>query len=203
MIANIIHPRADDINEYVNQINEVADSDIWVADHLAFFVGALLITFGLYIFGRTLTSDKGMLWSRLGEISLVVSTSLITVLMAIDGMASKSVHDTYAEDKTNQATFQDSILIEEIDVALFSMFIILFFGVTFLLYGLAILSDTEYPRALGLVAIILSILSLVLGFVQAFNGLSDLLTGMLFPAVASFLNIWIIALGVIMLRRSM
>ena len=203
MIANILHPRAEDIDEYINQVNEVADSDNWVAMHLGFFVGALLIAFGLYIFGRSLTSDNAVVWSRLAEIPLVISTSLVTVLIGLDGMASKAVHDTYAEDPTDTAALSDSILIEEIDVALFSMFIIIFFGVTFLLYGLATLSDKEYPRLLGLAAIVLSMASILLGFVQAFNGLSDLVTAMLFPLAASLLNIWVIIIGVLMLRRSM
>ena len=42
-IANMLHARSDDIETYAEQVKAVADSDIWITDHLLLFAGGILV----------------------------------------------------------------------------------------------------------------------------------------------------------------
>ncbi len=57
-------------------------------------------------------------------------------------------------------------MMEEFDIGLFSIFIIVFFGVTLLVYGLGVALSDNFPRWLGWVAVVLATASLIAGFVQ-------------------------------------
>ena len=201
MVANMLHPRSPDLDVYQEQIETVADSDIWIVDHLAFLVGALLITLGLYALARSLYTSPGSHWARLGVISLVISGALVTVLMGLDGIASKFVHDSFAAAPGSESALRVSLMMEEIDVALFSLYIVVFFGLTILLYGLAVGFSGAYPGWLGWVAVVLGAVSFVIGTIQAIDGLSVLITSVLFVGVASLVNIWVIIMGWYLWRR--
>ena len=195
MVANLLHPRSSDIDVYEEQIETVADSDIWIVDHLAFMVGAWLITLGLYALARSLYATPGAVWARLGVIPLVISGALVTVLMGLDGIASKFVHDSFAVTPGSESAQRVSLMMEEIDVGLFSVYILVFFGLTILLYGLAVGYSGTYRSWLGWVAVALGAASLIIGTIQAIDGLSVLITSVLFVLVASLVNVWVIVMG--------
>lgn len=203
MTANVLHPRSSDISVYKEQIDTVAASDIWIADHLLFLAGGLLILLGLYAFGRSISGDRASTWARFGAVMAVVSTSVLAVLAGIDGIASKFVHDSYASASgAEKATaLQISEMLEQVDVALFSIWIVMFFGLTFLFFGLAVVQGNDYPAWLGWSAIVLALASMTVGTVQAFDGLSVATTNVSFVGVASLLNIWIIVMGWYLWRR--
>lgn len=48
MIGNMLHARADGIEIYQNQIQAVAESDIWIVDHLTLGIGMLLLSVDCY-----------------------------------------------------------------------------------------------------------------------------------------------------------
>ncbi|MCH8338017.1 MAG: hypothetical protein IH858_04095 [Chloroflexi bacterium] len=111
------------------------------------------------------------------------------------------MHDAYAA-APGAGTLAIAEMMEEIDIGLFSTFIIVFFGVTLLLYGLGVAFSDNYPRWLGWVAVVLATASLITGFVQAYTGLSVLVTSMLFSSFSSFLTLWLLTMGVLMWRRT-
>ena len=195
MVANLLHPRSSDIEVYEEQIETVADSDIWIVDHLAFMLGALLITLGLYALARFLYTTPGSHWARLAVIPLVISGAVVTVLMGLDGIASKFVHDSLAAAPRSESAQRVSLMMEEIDVGVFSVYILVFFGLTILLYGLAVGYSGTYPSWLGPVAVALGAASIVIGTIQAIDGLSVLITSVLFVLVASLVNVWVIVMG--------
>ena len=204
VIANVLHARSSDIEVYEEQIRTVAASDIWIADHLLLMVGGLLIILGLYALGRSISGEPASTWARFGSVTAIVSGGVIVVLSGIDGIASKFVHDAFAAASGPEAAtaLQISEMLEEVDVALFSILILVFFGFTFLLYGLAVALGSEYPTWLGWAAIVLAVASLIIGTVQAFDGLSVITTNVSFAGVASLLNIWIIVMGWYLWRRA-
>ncbi len=87
-------------------------------------------------------------------------------------------------------------MMEEIDVSLFSFYIVIFFGLTFFLYGLAVLKSEEYPTWVGWIAVILSVASFVVGLVQTYTGLSVLVTNMLFASFSSLLTLWLLIMNI-------
>ena len=189
MAGNMLHARSSDIEITAEQVKAVAGSDIWVTDHLLFVLGALLMVGGLVALQRSITSEPGASWARFGYLGAIVSSGLVVVLGAIDGIASKVVHDTWAAatgpDKATALMISEAL--EEIDIGLFSIIIIVFFGITFILYGLAV--------ALG-------IGSFTIGTVQAYVGLSVLGTNFLFAGFASLLTVWVLVMGILMWRKT-
>ena len=202
--ANMLHPRSPDIEVTAEQVETVADSSIWLTGHLLLGLGALLMLGGLVALQRSITSQPGASWARLGYVAALLSTGLVVVLMGVDGIASKVVHDAWASaagpDKAVALAISEAV--EEIDIGLFSMYIIVFFGATFILYGLAVALSEVYPKWLGWVAVGLGSASLIVGTVQAYNGLSVLGTNYLFSGVASLLTIWVLVMGIMMWRKT-
>ena len=76
MVANAIHPRGD-LEDAAATLKEIADSDIWVTDHLGIAVGALLVLGGLVAIYRSITTEPGAVWARLGFAGALVSTGLL------------------------------------------------------------------------------------------------------------------------------
>ncbi len=203
MIFNMLHARADDIEIYQNQIQAVADSDIWIVDHLGLGIGMLVLSVGLLFLGRSIAGGRAQVWVKVAELALFASVGLGAVLFAVDGISSKFIHDAFvAAPAGEQATaLRVSELMEQIDVGLFSMLIIVFFGFTFGSYGVALKMSDSYHMAYGWIALVLGIVAIVIGIYQAIDGLSTEVTTFAFAGVASVLNLWVIVIGVNMWRR--
>lgn len=204
MIANIVHPRSPNIEVYKAQIELVAHSHIWVTDHLFLFLGGFLLLGGLIAVRHSIATGAAAAWAQLGYVSAVVSTSLWAVLMGLDGIASKAVHSSWAVASIEEKVIALRIaeMMEEIDVALFSLYIILFFGITFFLYGVAVSMSDRYPKWLGWVAIVLALAAFVVGVIQTYAGLSVLVTNVLFATLSSFLTLWVFVMGVLTWRKA-
>ena len=69
MIANIVHPRSPNIQITVKQIETVAQSHIWVTDHLLLLLGGLLLLPALIAVQRSITTGPGAVWAYLGYVS--------------------------------------------------------------------------------------------------------------------------------------
>ena len=204
MLSNMLHARSSDIEIYQNQIQAVADSDIWIVDHLGLGIGMLLLSVGLLFFGRMIVGGRAQVWVKVAEYALFASAGLGVVLFAVDGISSKFIHDAFVAAPAGEsaAALRVSELMEQIDVGLFSMLIIVFFGFTFGSYGAALLQSDSFHKAFGWVALVLGVVAIGIGVFQAIDGLSTLVTTYLFAGVASVLNLWVIVIGVIMWRRS-
>ena len=164
----------------------------------------LLLSVGLLFLGRVIVGARAQVWVKVAELTLYASVGLGVVLIALDGITSKSVHDAFAAASGSEATvaLRDSELMEQIDVGLFSMWIIVFFGFTFASYGVALLQSSSFNKYYGWVALVLGAVAVAVGVYQAIDGLSEVVTSYLFVAVASILNLWVIVIGVNMWRRS-
>ncbi len=204
-VGNMLHPRSDDIEIYAEQIKTVAESDFWVTDHLLFFVGAILIAVFLIALHRTMLDGLPGALSRLGYFGTVASTAVITVLVGLDGLASKATHDAWAAapgvDKAVALRIAEAM--EEVDVGVFSAWIILFFGATFIVYGLAVAMSDNFPKWMGWIAAALGLVSLVVGFYQAYDGLSVFITNIAFSGAATLLTVWVLVMAIMMGRKTM
>lgn len=204
MVSNVLHPRSPDISDYRQQIKTVGTSDIWVADHLVFLLGALLMSAGLLAVGRALAEDvAAQPWVRLADAMMIVSAAVVAVLMAVDGLASKEVHQAALAAPPDQsvAYYAAAELMETIDASVFSIWICTFFGLTFGLYSVALLSGERFPHSAGWVAAVAASAAFVLGVIQGVDGLSKLVTNQLFVLAASVLNTWLLVISVVIYRR--
>jgi len=95
MIGNMLRARADDIEIYQNQIQAVAESDIWIVDYLALGIGMLLLSVGLLFLGRSIVGGRLQVWVKIAEYALFASAGLGVVLFAVDGISSNFFHDAF------------------------------------------------------------------------------------------------------------
>jgi len=128
-VGNMLHPRSQGIEVYAEQIKAVSESDFWISDRLLLFVGALLIAVFLLAPHRTM----------------------------LDGLASKATRDAWASatNAEQDVSLRVAEAIEEIDVGVFSLWIILFSAATFIVYGLAVAMSDNFPKWLGWAATVL------------------------------------------------
>ena len=204
-VANMLHARSDDIEIYAEQIKAVAESDIWLTAHLLLLVGGILIAVFLIALHRTMLDGLAGALSRIGYFGTVASTGVMVVLVGVDGIASKAVHDAWAAASgTEQAVaLRVAEAMENIDVGIFSAWIILFFGLTFIVYGLAVAMSDNFPKWMGWIAAALGLVSLVVGFYQAYDGLSVFITTYAFSGTATLLTVWVLVMAILMARKTM
>jgi hypothetical protein len=90
----------------------------------------------------------------------------------------------------------------QIQWALSSVWILIFFGVTFILYGVAVVLSDVYPKWLGWVAVGGGLGSSLLGLHIGYHGASSLVFNILFPIFSILLTAWIFMMGVLLWRKS-
>jgi hypothetical protein len=62
IVTNILHPRGADFGDTAEQLQEVADSGIYLGDHMGLLVGVLLLLGGLVGLSRSLADGGGAVW---------------------------------------------------------------------------------------------------------------------------------------------
>jgi hypothetical protein len=154
---------------------------------------------------RTMLDGLAGALSRLAYFGTLASTGALVVLVGIDGLASKATHDAWAAapEAEKAVALRVAEAMENIDVGIFSVWIILFFGATFILYGLAVAMSDNFPKWMGWVAVVLGLVSLVLGFYQSYDGLSVEVTNYGFASAATLLTLWVLVMAVLMGRKTM
>jgi hypothetical protein len=124
--------------------------------------------------------------------------------MATDGITVKVLADAWAKAPATEkaAAFSVAHALAQINVAVFSVWVIEFFGVTIILYGLAVLTSSVYPKWLGWVAVLAGIGSALIGLNQAYKGPSTLVTNVLFPIFSIIITIWVLVMGILLWRKA-
>lgn len=126
------------------------------------------------------------------------------VLFAVDGIASQKLAIAWAHAAPSEIpiAYQVSQSNQYVGFGIYGLWIMVFFGLTYIAYGLAVATSHEYPRWLGWVAVAAGAGSFVVGYFQYFSGLTDLLTNKLFPAFAIVLAIWTVVMGWLLWRKA-
>jgi hypothetical protein len=203
MVGNLLHP-AVPIGDPEGVARAIAASDIWVPVHLTIVVGLILMLGGLVALARSLHGGSAEALARLAQVAAVVGIAVGTVLVIVDGVAAKHLADAWAVAPPEEAAAALRVVVgeETINFALASLFNILFAGMTFILYGLAVAWSGDHPRWLGWVAVIAGLGSIPVGLVQAALGESTTFTRtatIIFPTV---ITVWVVWMSIRLLRGS-
>ena len=205
----ILHPRVGELNYgkfgYEEEfLQNIADHQEWVTVHLAVLLAALLFMAALVALQRSITIEPAASWAELGFLSGLLGTGIIVANIALDGLALKVVADAWADSPPDEKLtfFRIGNSMVEIALALFSIWVIVFWGITFMLYGLAVSFSRVYPKWLGWIALAAGSGGLVIGLFHAFDGPSVLVSNVLFSIVAVVLILWMLAMGGLMWKSS-
>ena len=204
LVSNAAHPRParSDVGEHEAFLRLASDSDAWILIHLGIVFGAVLFLGGLTALALALQDGRSAWLARLGLVAAIVGTAVSVVQHSLDTAYGK-VADDWASatgaDKENLASVAGAL--EDVDFTMLAINIVVLFGVTFVLLGLAASRGEAIPPALGPVAVAAGVAAMVVGTAQVFTGPSDL-TLFVFPALAALLSLWVLVACVVVWRRS-
>ena len=195
-----LHPKTADPNDAVAAFTEYAADHLWIASHLMQLAGVALMVAALLFLARQLESTSRSGWSRIAAGGAIASLAVTAALQAVDGIALKMMVDAWASAPTAQkeAAFHAAFAVRQVEIGLASM-VSLLFGLTAILYGIALLLDHTYPKWLGGLAIAGGAPTTLAGVVMAYTGFSGLAMVVSMTASAILLA-WMLALGVLMWR---
>jgi hypothetical protein len=168
----LLHPLGEE-DDHEAIFTEYADSDVWVATHLAEFVLILVALAGLLVLCRALRPETPYL-ALLAAGALIASAAIWAALQGVDGVTLKQEVDAWAATSgTEQATrFADAETVRWIEWGLQSYFRVLL-GVAFLLLGAAAVVSRLVPSWLGVLLVVAGLLSLAVGISVAYAGLES------------------------------
>jgi len=202
VVSTAIHPSREDAMDNPAVFTEYAQSDSWIAIHLAQWFAALLLFGGLIAVYYSIAAKPGAGAgvARFGLAAAVLTLASITMLQAVDGVALKWAVDAWASAPADQETaaFAAAQALRWTEYALQSFSNILL-GLTLILYGLAIALGTVYPRWLGWVAGGSGVAWIVHGLMVPYIGLFDSIS----RGVAQVLMfLWAFVMAFAMWRKS-
>ncbi len=203
MVGNLLHPATPTGNPE-GVARTIAESGIWVPVHLVIVLGLILMLGGLVAISRSIQDGLPGALARLGSLAAVAGVTVGVILVIVDGVAAKHLADAWAAaPQPEQAAALRVVIGEEtINFALAALFNILFAGVTFVLFGLAVAWGREYPRWLGWVVVIAGVGSVPVGLVQAYAGESVSFTRIATIVFPTIITLWVVGMDLLVLRQA-
>lgn len=200
-IATFAHPMRESPADARAAFAEYAADQYWIASHLLQLLGVALITAALIALSWRLRSGRAGGWALLGGTAAVATLALSGALQAVDGIALKVMVDRWASapSESQAMLFEGTFAVRQIEIGLASI-VILFFGVTAMLYAAAFLLG-HGPHWLGWLALGSGAAMLVAGVLYAYTGFSDAAMAVSMPA-SLLLMLWSIAVAVFLFRSS-
>ena len=199
----VFHPNREAPMDNPAIFTEYAQSDSWVAVHLAQWFAALLIIGGLVALYYSITTKPeahAAAVARFGFAASLLTGASLTMLQAVDGVALKWAVDTWARVPADQeaVAFSAAQALRWTEYALQSYSNILL-GLTFILYGLTIALGSVYPRWLGWLAAASGVAWIVHGLMVPYIGLFDSIPRLV---AIVLMALWAFIIAVLMWRNS-
>jgi hypothetical protein len=200
LIGNLAHPRWTDIED-VELYEKIADSGIWVADHLILVVALVLITLGGTALARSLEGGEGHALARYGLVATVVGGAIFLADISLDAFAFRQAAENFAgaAQQDRVGAFWAANAIDHVSTAMFHMATVVSIGVSPLLLGMAAIRNGRYPAALAWTAVVGGAAGILTGMAGLGGAEGD---DLMIPfLVASLLvTIWIIGAGTVLWR---
>jgi hypothetical protein len=157
---------------------------------------------GLLGLAHQLEAASGTGRARLAVGGAVTSLAVATALQAVDGIALKGMVDVWATASATykEGAFPAAVTVRHVEVG-FTSTLSLVFGLTTIVYEVALLGDSAYPKWVGGLAFAGGVPTAAAGVVMASTGFSVLAMATAMPAHA-LLVIGMRTLGVLMWRRA-
>ena len=203
LVGNLIHP-ATPIRDQQGIARVIADSSSWTPIHLVIVAGIMLMLGALVALDHSIRGGVAGALARFGLAAGVAGITVGLILVILDGVAAKQLAEEWAKAPADeQATALRVVLANEtINFALASLFNILFAGVTFILFGLAVALSDVYPRWLGWVVVGAGVGSIGAGLVQAFARVPTTASFVLTIIGPTVITLWLFVMGMLLARKA-
>ena len=201
LVATMLHPMSADPNDPVAAFSEYAADRLWIASHFAQFVGVCLIFIGLCALSRSLEGERTRWPSDLALLTAATTLAAAAILQAVDGVALKAMVDRWAAapDTQKPVAFAAALAVRHVEIGVAGFSAVLF-GMTGVLFGVALVASQKYPVGLGWLAIVGGAGTTAGGVLTVFTGFSPAEMNVAMPSNLVLLG-WLVATGVIMWRR--
>lgn len=192
VVFNLLHPMADEFT--AAESVALTEEGIWSLDHymLAWAVGLALVAF--IVIGRSFSSEPAASWGRVALYFGIGSVTIAFATLTVDGFALRE-----AAEVSGPAVAESVAYVAE---GLFVGLIGSFFGLTPILFGVAVLSGDDYPGWMGWVAVFAGTVGLVAGSIIFFDGFSSLTIEVLFPIASLLFTVWIGVMGFLLWQKA-
>src|SRR5215203_4624437 len=198
----VFHPNREAPMDNPAIFTEYAQSNSWVAVHLAQWFAALLIIGGLVALYYSITTKpeaNAAAVARFGFAAALLTGASLTMLQAVDGVALKWAVDAWASAPAGGevAAFSAAAALRWTEYFLQSYSFILL-GLTFILYGLSIVLVTVYSRCLVWLAVGSGVACIVHGLMVPYVGLFDSIPRLV---AIVLMALWAFIIGVLMAQQ--
>jgi hypothetical protein len=195
LAGTYLHPMEADPNDAVQAFTEYAADELWIASHLMQLAGCIFMVAALLLLSWQLETTSAAPWSRLAAGGAVASLALATALQAVDGVALKAMVDNWAAapETHKETALYAAFAVRQVEIGLASTASLLF-GLTVIVYGLALVRARIYPVLISSFALLPGVGLAVAGMATAYTGYSE-------PAMAismaagSLLMLWMLGIG--------
>ena len=201
LVGNAMHPHTAGLDGAAT-VQAIGQNGAWVAIHLTIIVAILLIIGGLIGLTERLIGTSGGPLARLGVAAALLGGAVVTVSTAMDGFVMKalSLSSAAAPAAETATALRVATAVKAVDFGLWSIGILVFFGVAFACFGVAVIASRRFPAWFGWIAVIGAGGSAVAGLLQiAANGEVQAAETTLLVSTL-LLTLWTLALGVWMWR---
>ena len=172
-LVTLLHPGREAANNHPAVFAEYAASGNWTAVHLGQFAATAVLLAGVLALVAALNLPApGPRWvARFAAGSAVVALALTAVNQAVDGVALKQAVDAWARAPAAEqaSTFANAEVVRWLEwgVRSYQRFML---GLTFLLVGTGIIWTGRLPRPAGYLAVLISLIYLVQGWLLGMGG---------------------------------
>ena len=170
-VANLMHPRSDDLGSAQGLVDLAADSGLWVIDHYLIAWSIALAGIGIIALMRSLVQEPARSWGWIAIAFTIGSVTVGYLLAAIDGTALKDAAENGGEE---------ALAVAQVSAGLFTAMMGSLFGLTPVLIGIALMSTTQYPKWLGTVALASGVIGLFTASYQYLVGYEPMISNYLF-----------------------
>jgi hypothetical protein len=170
-------------------------------------VSVLLAMLGMVAIARSITGERAAAFARFGLAAAIASTGTGAADLGIHGVASRHLALVWAEAVKGGTPADVSLAFgmwrtnEIVGNSMFALWVMAFFGVTFILFGLAVILGEDYPRWQGWWALIGGVAALGIGYSFTLE-FSALVENYLFPFASYALIIWLFVIAVQLWRKA-
>jgi hypothetical protein len=195
LVFNLLYPRSDDLSA-LGYANLALEGGRWQLVHYMIAWAIALVLIGLVAVARSLTTQPSVSWGRLATYSLVGSTGLLLIALMLSGYALPAAGNAGGSEEVLAA-------VSHVGAGVFLASIGAYFGITPLLYGIAVVTGDDYPAWLGWAAVLAGLLALVTASIMFFQAEQTTLTAnVLFPIASVIYTVWAGVMGVLLWQKA-
>jgi hypothetical protein len=182
-------------------MREVAQNPTWNLVYFGFSVGFLLILGGLTAISRAVTDEPAAGWARIARQTAAATTAVALVFFILDGFATKTIALAVVSSGNDPAVVAAAAAVDRIGRMFFGQWTFLCWGVTPLLFGVTLLRSRAFTKWLAVLPIAGGLAGVTVGGIHAFRDFSLSFLPPFYAAVLLF-NVWMVAMGVALWRKS-